>query len=55
MKKKRIIYHLKPINIPKINYKPILFFVFFLLGLITGVICIKYGVNSLVELASDIF
>ncbi len=55
MKKKRIIYHIKPINIPKINYKPILFFIFFLLGLLTGVICIKYGVDSLIELASDIF
>lgn len=55
MKKKRIIYHVKPIKIPKINYKPVLFFVFLLFGLLTGVICIKYGVNSLVELTADIF
>lgn len=55
MKKKRLIYHVKPIKIPKIDYKPILFFVFLLFGLLTGVICIKYGVNSLVDLAADIF
>ncbi|NLA73306.1 MAG: hypothetical protein GX848_05690 [Clostridiales bacterium] len=55
MKRKRIIYHVKPLKIPKINYKPIIFFLFLLTGLIIGVICIKYGVKSFVDLAANIF
>ncbi|HZK21272.1 MAG TPA: stage II sporulation protein M [Oscillospiraceae bacterium] len=55
MKRKRIIYHVKPLKIPQINYKPIVFFLFLFAGLIIGVICIKYGVKSFVDLAASIF
>ncbi len=55
MKKVRRIHSIRPIKLPKINYKPALFFFFLFTGLLIGVICIRYGAQSLTELAAGIF
>ena len=55
MKKVRRIHRIRPIKIPRINYKPAVFFLFLLTGLLVGVICVRYGADSLRGLATDIF
>lgn len=55
MLKKSVVIKRKKMNIPRFNYKNLVFFVLFLCGLIIGVLTMKNGTSTLKEIFSEFF